>query len=56
MYVTVNNLPKSYKSFIVARSVDGALWFWGSWSDEERAHAVARKVDGIVVYAEEMEA
>lgn len=54
MTVTVKNLPITYCPFIVARAVDGDLWFWGSWDDEERAHMVAREVDGIVVYAEEV--
>ena len=50
----VNNLPNTYKQYIVARAVDGELWFWGSWDDEERAHTVANEIDGIVVYAEEL--
>ena len=53
--MTVKNLPATYRPYIVARAVDGELWFWGSWDSEEIAHAVAIDVDGIVVYAEDLD-
>ena len=49
MKLTVKNLPTTHKAFVVARVVDGDLWYWGSWDDEERAHMVAIEIDGIVV-------
>lgn len=52
--VKINNLPADLKPFIVARAVEGDLWFWASYDDEELAHASAVEMDGIVVYAEEM--
>ena len=53
MISIVKNLPTIYKEFVVARAVDGELWFWGSWDSEETAHTVAIDIDGIVVYREE---
>ena len=52
--VKVNNLPTTAKPYIVARAVDGDLWYWGSWDDEEHAHTVANEIGGIVVYGEEL--
>ena len=52
--VKVNNLPATAKEYIVARAVDGDLWFWASYDDEELAHINAIEVDGIVVYKEEL--
>lgn len=52
--VKVNNLPTNVKPFIVARAVEGELWFWASYDDEELAHINAIEMDGIVVYAEEV--
>ena len=53
MMSIVKNLPATHKEFVVARAVDGELWFWGSWDSEETAHMVAIDIDGIVVYEEE---
>lgn len=53
--VKINNLPKTYLPYIVCRVVDGKLWFFSSWADEEYAHTLAVDLDGIVVYAEEEE-
>lgn len=53
MSVKVNNLPLHYGPYIVARAVEGELWFWSSYEDEELAHINAIEVDGIVVYREE---
>ena len=38
----------NYK-YIVASDVDGDLWFYGAWNDENRAYEVARNIRGIVV-------
>jgi hypothetical protein len=53
--MTVKNLPLHYEPFIVARPYDGDLWYWGSWESEETAHTIAIEVDGIVVYAEDLD-
>ena len=53
--MTVKNLPFHYEPFIVARPYDGDLWYWGSWESEETAHTIAIEVDGIVVYAEDLD-
>lgn len=52
--VEINNVPKMVKPYIVARVIEGELWFWGSWDNEETAHLHAIEIDGIVVYAEEL--
>ena len=49
----VKNLPTTHKEFVVARAVEGDLWYWGSWDSEETAHTVANDINGIVVYEEE---
>lgn len=46
----INNLPayaNEYK-YIVARRVDGELWFWGAWNDRNKANEVAIKIGGEV--------
>lgn len=49
--INVKNVPDYAKDYdyIVARPVDGDLWFWGAWNDEAKAHEVAREVNGLVV-------
>ena len=47
----INNLPiyaNEYK-YIVARRVDGELWFWGAWNDRNKANEVAIEIGGEVV-------
>ena len=36
-------------TYIVASDVDGDLWFYGAWNDENRAYEVARNIRGVVV-------
>lgn len=47
----VNNVPRyaSEHNYIVARNVDGELWFWGAYDRLERARATARDVNGEVL-------
>ena len=50
----VNNLPdyaEKYKH-IVARAVDGEMWFYGAYNDESKAVNVARSVGGCVLKVE----
>ena len=44
----INNLPDNYKNylFVVARKVDGDLWFWGCYNDRNRANEAALEMDG----------
>lgn len=49
--VTINNVPEYAKNYeyIVARKVDTELWFWGAYSDRDRAEQVAIDEDGLVI-------
>lgn len=48
----INNLPiyaKGY-NYIVARDVDGELWFWGAWDDRNKANEAALELgNGVVI-------
>jgi len=49
--MTINNIPayaNSYK-YIVARRIDGELWFWGAWNDRGEANEVALEIGGEVI-------
>lgn len=37
------------KRYIIARDVDGTLWFWGACDDEEKAEQIANEIGGVVV-------
>ncbi len=50
--MTVYNLPDSVRAFVVARNVNGDLWFWGSWDDRDAAQDAAHEVNGIVIQAD----
>ena len=54
--LNINNVPATIRTWIVAREVDGELWFWGSWNDCETAQDAARQVGGIVIARELVEA
>ena len=53
----VNNLPRSIDKYgyIVARAVEGELWFYGAWYETQEAEAYqqARDVDGLVLKVED---
>lgn len=48
----VNNVPNyahDYRYWVV-RAVEGELWFWGAWNDENRANEVAAELfNGAIV-------
>ena len=49
--IKINNLPAyadNYK-FVVARRIDGELWFWGAWNDRNKANEAAREIGGMVI-------
>lgn len=46
----IQNKPEyDLSKYIVARPVDGLLWFWGTWDDLNEAMKVAKIVCGVVV-------
>ena len=48
--MNVNNCDTNHERYVVARVVDGELWYWGSWDNRESAENVAKTFDnGIVV-------
>jgi hypothetical protein len=53
--MTVHNLPDTYEQYIVAREVDGWLWFWGSYSFRDLANACALEIGGEVVDADDLD-
>lgn len=50
----IKNMPDYASEFpyIVAREVEGELWFWGVYEDGERADEVAEQINGIVLEVE----
>jgi hypothetical protein len=47
--VNINNAPTDVDPYVVCRVLDGQLWYWGSWSDPDKANAAAAEMDGVVV-------
>lgn len=47
----INNLADYAKSkaFILVREVEGELWFFSAWDDEDRAYAQAEDCGCIVI-------
>ena len=35
--------------YVVARAVDGEMWYYGCYCDAERAAEVAKEIDGVVL-------
>ena len=47
----INNLPTyatDYR-YIVARRIDGELWFYGAWDDANTANKVALEIGGETI-------
>lgn len=47
----INNLPDyaiNY-NYIVASVLDGDLWFYGAWDNEDKAYDMARIINGAVI-------
>lgn len=36
--------------FVVAREVDGDLWFWGKFTDGFKAEQVALEIGGLIIH------
>lgn len=48
--IKVLNLPKNLaKGWMVARSVDGELWYYGCYETMEQATSVANMINGVVI-------
>lgn len=47
----INNLPTYANEYpyIVARRVDGELWFWGAYDNRNEANRIALEIGGEVV-------
>lgn len=47
----INNLPATATqyAYIIAREVEGALWYYGADNNRDRANEVALAVGGIVI-------
>ena len=47
----VSNLPDDYKKFpyIVARRVNGVLWYWGAFKNRNQANEIALAYNGITL-------
>lgn len=51
--IKINNVAPDADRYIVARLIEGELWYWGSWEDKMAARRIAHTFDnGIVVERE----
>jgi hypothetical protein len=53
--LNINNMPATVRAWIVAREVNGELWFWGSWDDRRAAEKAAREIGGMAIDRELVE-
>ena len=55
--VKIHNIPRDHGKYVVARLVNGDLWYFGSFdADEmERANKCRREIDGIIAEVEDEE-
>lgn len=54
MTVDVKNAPRTpISGFMVARLVDGELWYYGTYPEKERADSVAVEIGNGVVLKQE---
>ena len=46
------NAPEyaDHYEFVVAREIDGDLWFWGAYADGFKADKVAYEIGGVVIH------
>lgn len=54
--VIINNMPKyaMERNYVVARYVDGSLWFYGAWDEINEATRIADELgNGLVVVPNE---
>lgn len=50
-FLNINNVTDTGKKcqYLVARSVDGKLWFWGGFNDFSRACQCAVSINGTII-------
>ena len=48
MKVKVNNVTEGEEKFVVARVLEGELWYYGRYP-EQRAVEVAKEIEGVVL-------
>ena len=53
--VKINNMPKEPKKLVIARVVDGELWYYGSFDPEDTNRAKLAKDEVDVIIAEVQE-
>jgi hypothetical protein len=48
----IQNMPEyaDHYEFVVAREIDGELWFWGAYADGYKADQVAHDITGVVIH------
>jgi len=49
---TINDLPASYKTYVIAREYDNRIWYWSTTDNYEDAHKEANRVNGAVYHRE----
>ena len=54
MKATVKNVTEGEEPFVVARVSEGMLWYYGRYSNIERAYEVAEEVGGVILKDGEM--
>ena len=42
--VIINNVPDDVEKYVLARSVDGEFWYWGSWADRDSAYEAMKNL------------
>ena len=47
----INNMPNyaTDYAYIVVRKVEKDLWFWGAYSDHDKAFDAAEEIDGFIL-------
>lgn len=47
----INNMPDyaDSKRYIVARTYNGELYFWGAWDEKAEAKKTANEIGGVVL-------
>ena len=46
--IEIKNLPPYHERYVLAKHIDGAYWYWGSWNCEEEAYKVAMNIGAYV--------
>lgn len=47
--IKINNIPNKTNRFVVARTVDDELWYWGTWNKYDDAYNCAKEIDGVII-------